>query len=146
MWSATPTPRFPQKLWKIANECKTGAVFWSADGKSILLRYSLFKEEFMSSRSDLFKTDNIASFIRQLNLYGFRKIYDNTHKQTYKIHNDLHEFSNIYFQRNRPDLLDKVARKSILKDRNELLPESAKSAVGNLQYHFFLYLFVIYSL
>lgn len=84
-----------------------------------------------------FKTDNIASFIRQLNLYGFRKVYDNTHKQTYKIHNDLHEFSNIYFQRNRPELLDYVARKSVLKDKNELLPESGKNAVRKLQNHLF---------
>ena len=134
----TPPLRFPQKLWKIANECKTGAVYWSPDGKSILLNYSLFREEFMSSKNDFFKTDNIASFVRQLNLYGFRKVYDNTNKQAYKIHNDLHEFSNIFFQRDRPDLLDKVTRKSaVLKDKNELSSENNKNVVRNF-FSFFL--------
>lgn len=115
---STPYLRFPQKLWKIANECKSGAVTWSPDGKSILLRYSLFKGEFMNMKSEFFKTDNISSFIRQLNLYGFRKIYDHTIK--HKSSPELHEFSNMYFQRDRPDLLEKVARKGILKERNEM--------------------------
>lgn len=129
--SATSQPlRFPQKLWKIANECQTGAVCWSSDGKSILLRYSLFKEEFMSMKNDFFKTDNICSFVRQLNLYGFRKVYDHAQKHGYKGNSDLHEFSNTYFQRDRPDLLDKVARKSaVLKDKNDLWPDDHKSLV-----------------
>ncbi|XP_055944364.1 heat shock transcription factor, Y-linked-like [Argiope bruennichi] len=122
--SNAPPLRFPQKLWKIANECQSGAVSWSPHGKSILLRYSLFKEEFMSTKNDFFKTDNISSFVRQLNLYGFRKVYDHTHKQSYKANPDLHEFSNTYFQRDRCDLLDKVTRKSgVLKDRNDFLSE-----------------------
>lgn len=135
MLPANPPLRFPQKLWKIANECTTGAVYWSPDGKSILLNYYLFREEFMSPKNDFFKTDNIASFVRQLNLYGFRKVYDNTSKQAYKIHNDLHEFSNVFFQRDRPDLLDKVTRKSaVLKDKNELLPENSRIMVRFLHY------------
>ncbi|XP_035233123.1 heat shock transcription factor, Y-linked-like [Stegodyphus dumicola] len=121
--------RFPQKLWKIANECQSGAVAWSPDGKSILLRYSLFKEEFMSTKNDFFKTDNISSFVRQLNLYGFRKIYDHAQKQAYKANPDLHEFANDNFQRSRPDLLDGVTRKSgVLKDRNEFSPEHFKTS------------------
>ncbi|XP_054711258.1 heat shock transcription factor, X-linked-like [Uloborus diversus] len=126
--SNIPPLRFPQKLYKIANECQSGAVSWSPDGKSVLLRYSLFKDEFMSIKSDFFKTDNISSFVRQLNLYGFRKVYDHAHKHAYRANPDLHEFSNSYFQRDRPDLLDKVVRKSgILKDRNDYLLDGPRS-------------------
>lgn len=132
--TALPTSsplKFPQKLWKIANECQTDAICWSADGKSILVRYSLFRKEFMSSQSDFFKTDNIASFVRQLNLYGFRKV--TTHKQTYKSHSDVHEFSNKFFQRRRPDLLERIARKSVLlKDKNELVTITNKFTVRNI--------------
>lgn len=64
--------KFPRKLWDIVNSCTTGAISWSLDGTRILVNYKQFQEEYLSTNS--FKTDNVASFIRQLNLYGFRKV------------------------------------------------------------------------
>ena len=70
--SGSKSAKFPRKLWDIINSCESGAISWSTDGESILVNYKQFQEEYLSANT--FKTDNIASFIRQLNLYGFRKV------------------------------------------------------------------------
>ncbi|KAI1305806.1 Heat shock transcription factor, Y-linked [Halotydeus destructor] len=67
--------KFPKKLFKLANECQTGAIGWTNDGSAIVVNYYLFRTEFLDT--GYFKTKNISSFIRQLNLYGFRKVNPN---------------------------------------------------------------------
>ena len=65
--------RFPEKLWTIIEECDTGAIQWSPNGMSIVIDYSIFQKHYLNDFSH-FKTHNMASFVRQLNLYGFHKI------------------------------------------------------------------------
>ncbi|XP_067137601.1 heat shock transcription factor, Y-linked-like [Centruroides vittatus] len=104
--------RFPQKLWKIVNECQTGAISWSHQGDSIILDYPKFQEEYLESNVDIFKTSNITSFIRQLNLYGFRKVNHYNRESSKRMgQQDFHEFRNEWFLRGRHDLLSKVSRK-----------------------------------
>ncbi|XP_040079406.1 uncharacterized protein LOC115324044 [Ixodes scapularis] len=64
---------FPQKLWRIINECTSGAISWSVDGKVVVIDYANFQSTYMYEQQEIFKTSNMRSFIRQLNLYGFRK-------------------------------------------------------------------------
>ncbi|KAH6948735.1 hypothetical protein HPB50_026093 [Hyalomma asiaticum] len=110
------TVRFPKKLWKIVNECKSGAIAWSEDGTSIVIDYLKFQCEYLDNPLDTFKTKNITSFIRQLNLYGFRKVtphYRTSGKST-ECPTDLpHIFRNDSFVRGRPDLLHEVTRKAV---------------------------------
>ncbi|XP_011703978.1 PREDICTED: heat shock factor protein-like [Wasmannia auropunctata] len=121
--------RFPQKLWRIVNECKTGAIRWSAKGDSILLNYKRFQAEYLDARRPIFKTSNITSFIRQLNLYGFRKIMCHGRDLACNSCNPhLHEFQHENFRADRADLLSKVCRKAGGKVRGCLQHEAARDA------------------
>lgn len=109
--SCTSSLRFPQKLWKIINECNTGAIKWY-DDKSILLDYEKFQDEYLDVKDSVFKTKNVTSFVRQLNLYGFRKNTTHNRELSYNLDNpNVHEFVHDYFRKNRVDLLCKVSRR-----------------------------------
>nr|CAD7410071.1 unnamed protein product [Timema cristinae] len=108
------TMKFPIKLWKIINECNTGAIRWSDKGKSILIDYIIFQDEYLGCCKSLFKTRNITSFVRQLNLYGFRKVTSHYRDPSCNLQNpNIHEFLHSYFQFGRPDLLINVFRKTL---------------------------------
>ncbi|CAN7942438.1 unnamed protein product [Ixodes hexagonus] len=114
------TLRFPKKLWRIVNECRSGAIAWSGDGSAVVIDYSKFQSDYLDNRLDIFKTSNITSFIRQLNLYGFRKVSPQAKlTPSYELSSagapknaDVHVFRNDSFVRGRPDLLQGVARKT----------------------------------
>nr|CAD7569907.1 unnamed protein product [Timema californicum] len=108
------TMKFPIKLWKIINECNTGAIRWSDKGKTILIDYIIFQDEYLGCCKSLFKTRNITSFVRQLNLYGFRKVTSHYRDPSCNLQNpNIHEFLHSYFQFGRPDLLINVFRKTL---------------------------------
>ncbi|CAN7996862.1 unnamed protein product [Ixodes hexagonus] len=119
------TLRFPKKLWRIVNECRSGAIAWSSDGTSVVIDYPKFQSDYLDNRLDTFKTKNITSFIRQLNLYGFRKVSPyfkvSPHSKVPAANAnnaDVHVFRNDYFVKGRPDLLPRVARKTgVLRPR-----------------------------
>ena len=124
--------RFPQKLWKIVNDCKSGAIQWSLNGSTILLDYKKFQEEYLSAKNPIFKTSNITSFIRQLNLYGFRKVTSHNRDPTCNSNNpDIHEFSHENFRSRRPDLLAKVCRKAGNKSRTSERVDNVSTIDGN---------------
>ncbi|XP_076664988.1 heat shock transcription factor, X-linked member 4 [Andrena cerasifolii] len=105
--------RFPQKLWRIVSECSSGAIQWSQNGTTILLDYKRFQEQYLDGGNSIFKTRNITSFIRQLNLYGFRKVTSHNRDPICNSHNpDVHEFLHENFRTGRPDLLSMVYRKT----------------------------------
>ena len=120
-----PTLRFPQKLWNIVNESNSSSLCWSQSGQTILLNYEDFQHEFLQTANSYFKTTNIASFVRQLNLYGFKKI--NSHNRPKEHLNTIssdsmtncvhHEFLHEYFKAGRLDLLSRVCRKTKSKKR-----------------------------
>lgn len=111
--------RFPQKLWKIVNDCETGAIRWSTNGSTILLDYKKFQDEYLGTKNPIFKTNNITSFIRQLNLYGFRKVTSHNRDPLCNSSNpDIHEFLHENFRSGRSDLLAKVCRKAAANNSN----------------------------
>ncbi|KAK3053722.1 Heat shock transcription factor [Extremus antarcticus] len=103
-------PPFIQKLSSfLEGEDHTDLIRWSDDGKSFIV---LDEDEFARTLiPELFKHNNYASFVRQLNMYGFHKtinITDGSLRQSEKARKGLKPpsmYSHKYFQRNRPKLL-----------------------------------------
>ena len=87
----------------------TDLIRWSDDGKSFIV---LDEDEFARTLiPELFKHNNYASFVRQLNMYGFHKtvnITDGSLRQSEKARKGVKPpsmYSHPYFRQNRPDLL-----------------------------------------
>lgn len=79
---------------------------WSDDGNSFVV---LDEDEFAKKLiPELFKHNNYASFVRQLNMYGFHKkvgLSDNSMRASEKKAKSPSEYYNPYFKRGRPELL-----------------------------------------
>jgi len=79
---------------------------WSDSGSSFMV---LDEEEFSKKLiPDLFKHNNYASFVRQLNMYGFHKVVglaDGSLKTSEQRSKPPSEYENPYFKRGQPDLM-----------------------------------------
>ena len=67
---------FPEKLWNLVENPKFDEIQWSDGGQCIYIpNTATFVRNVLHNPSkQIFKTKNFASFVRQLNLYGFRKV------------------------------------------------------------------------
>lgn len=109
---------FPGKLWKLVNDVNYESIRWSSCGTTVIVDPHQFKEEVLRiGEYSIFKTQNFSSFVRQLNLYGFRKLATtasvkfvefNLKHESYS--RPLHCFAHVFFVQHRPDLLAKVRR------------------------------------
>ncbi|XP_071894682.1 heat shock transcription factor, Y-linked-like [Anas platyrhynchos] len=67
---------FPRKLWQLAESEEFKAIWWGHSGTCIVIDKEMFEAEVLGRTSPprVFETERMQSFIRQLNLYGFRKL------------------------------------------------------------------------
>jgi heat shock transcription factor len=84
----------------------TDLIRWSDSGDSFIV---LDEDEFAKTLiPELFKHNNYASFVRQLNMYGFHKkvgLSDNSMRASERKNKSPSEYYNPYFKRGKPELL-----------------------------------------
>ncbi|CAG8984229.1 hypothetical protein HYALB_00004212 [Hymenoscyphus albidus] len=100
-------PPFVQKLSSFLDGAKnTELIRWSDRGDSFVV---LDEDEFAKTLiPELFKHNNYASFVRQLNMYGFHKrvgLSDNSMKASERKNKSPSEYYNPFFKRGHPNLL-----------------------------------------
>ncbi|KAI0333612.1 hypothetical protein GY45DRAFT_1432335 [Cubamyces sp. BRFM 1775] len=104
-------PRFLLKLYEILNDpANEQLIKWSEAGDSFYIYHQeRFAREVLGK---WFKHQNFSSFVRQLNLYGFRKI-SALQQGLLRMDHDAEtiQFAHPYFHRGQPDLLALIQRK-----------------------------------
>ena len=103
-----PLSPFISKLKLLVSEEKyRKAIRWSESGGAILISDGeAFKRQVLDESAEMFKTRNFTSFVRQLNLYGFRKVPVNGKGDPSK----NMEFEHVHFKRDKPELMHLVKR------------------------------------
>ncbi|XP_063239080.1 heat shock factor protein-like isoform X9 [Bacillus rossius redtenbacheri] len=104
-------PAFLAKLWKIVEDPETNDLIrWSAEGASFIIQNTArFSRELLPL---YYKHNNMASFIRQLNMYGFHKVVS-LEAGGLKVDKDEMEFAHPCFVHDHPVLLENIKRKQI---------------------------------
>merc|ERR1711974_313493 len=100
------TAPFVRKTYEIVCDPTTDEIVrWNETGTSFLiLQEHAFQKEVLPK---YFKHDNLCSFIRQLNTYGFRKVSGSKDVST----ESVLEFEQPDFQRDQPNILSRLKRK-----------------------------------
>ncbi|KAL1439802.1 hypothetical protein MTO96_009651 [Rhipicephalus appendiculatus] len=133
-------PAFLVKLWKLVEDEKCNdLISWSSNGQSFIIHnQTQFAKELLPL---YFKHNNMASLIRQLNMYGFRKVANID--QGLRSDREGIEFFHSCFIRGQECLLEYIKRKvpssragAVVPDdgraRNDVLKELL-SDVGSMQ-------------
>ncbi|XP_037022433.2 heat shock factor protein 1 isoform X2 [Artibeus jamaicensis] len=103
-------PAFLTKLWTLVSDPDTDALIcWSPSGNSFhVFDQGQFAKEVLPK---YFKHSNMASFVRQLNMYGFRKVVHIEQGGLVKPERDDTEFQHPCFLRGQEQLLENIKRK-----------------------------------
>ncbi|XP_057348622.1 heat shock factor protein 4 isoform X6 [Manis pentadactyla] len=129
----SPVPAFLGKLWALVGDPGTDHLIrWSPSGTSFLVSdQSRFAKEVLPQ---YFKHSNMASFVRQLNMYGFRKVVSIEQGGLLRPERDYVEFQHPSFVRGREQLLERVRRKvpALRSDDGRWRPEDLGRLLGEV--------------
>lgn len=97
---------FPHKLWRLVNDRRLeSAIRWTPDGQSIEIDQAELGSMCLGKENHWFSSRRPKSFIRQLHLYGFKKV-------------DKNKFVHPHFRRDQPELMNFIKRTYKMRDKN----------------------------
>uniref|UniRef100_A0A3Q0RHK7 Heat shock transcription factor 1 n=1 Tax=Amphilophus citrinellus TaxID=61819 RepID=A0A3Q0RHK7_AMPCI len=130
-------PAFLTKLWTLVEDPDTDPLIcWSPSGTSFhVFDQGRFSKEVLPK---FFKHNNMASFIRQLNMYGFRKVVHIEQGGLVKPERDDTEFQHPFFIRGQEHLLENIKRKvtnvsSVRQDDAKICTEEVNKILNDVQ-------------
>ncbi|XP_065744682.1 heat shock factor protein 2 isoform X2 [Phocoena phocoena] len=134
MKQSSNVPAFLSKLWTLVEETHTNEfITWSQNGQSFLvLDEQRFAKEILPK---YFKHNNMASFVRQLNMYGFRKVVHIDSGIVKQERDGPVEFQHPYFKQGQDDLLENIKRKvsSAKPEENKIRQEDLTKIISSAQ-------------
>ncbi|XP_008840956.1 heat shock factor protein 2 isoform X2 [Nannospalax galili] len=134
MKQSSNVPAFLSKLWTLVEETHTNEfITWSQNGQSFLvLDEQRFAKEILPK---YFKHNNMASFVRQLNMYGFRKVVHIDSGIVKQERDGPVEFQHPYFKQGQDDLLENIKRKvsATKPEENKIRQEDLTKIISSAQ-------------
>ena len=101
--------KFPFKMWDLINDPSSECVHWNNAGDKIVIQVPEFVDKFLPSET--FTTRYYPSFIRQLNIYGFKKFRGTEGAESLTIRK-VDVFHHEYFKRGQ-DVLVKLIKRCV---------------------------------
>uniref|UniRef100_A0A0D9QZ66 HSF-type DNA-binding domain-containing protein n=1 Tax=Chlorocebus sabaeus TaxID=60711 RepID=A0A0D9QZ66_CHLSB len=130
MKQSSNVPAFLSKMWTLVEETHTNEIItWKQNDQFLVLDEQRFAKEILPK---YFKDNNMANFVRQLNMYGFRKaihIDSGTVKQE---RDGPVEFQHPYFKQGQDDLLENIKRK-VSSSKPEENKNSSEKIISSAQ-------------
>lgn len=112
---------FPKKLWDLINDDKYHyCLRWSDDGQLVYLNRDDFEDSYLKTAENQFHTQKAISFVRQMNMYGFRKVDDCF-------------YENDNFKRDSEHLLKNMIRKH--PNKNQINDDISQTSFHNNLYN-----------
>ncbi|XP_072264933.1 heat shock factor protein 2-like isoform X3 [Pyxicephalus adspersus] len=110
MKASSSVPKFLTKIWSLVEDSRNSEyICWSQDGNSfIVLNETSFAKEILPRH---FKHNNMASFVRQLNWYGFHKVMQDESGAARHDKYCSGRYQHPFFKRGQEELLIKIKRK-----------------------------------
>ncbi|XP_051881444.1 heat shock factor protein 2 [Pristis pectinata] len=134
MKQTVAVPAFLTKLWALVEDPDTNEfICWNQNGHGFLvLDEQRFSKEILPK---YFKHNNMASFVRQLNMYGFRKVLNVDGGIVKQERDGPVEFQHPFFKQGQDDLLENIKRKvsSIKPDEAKIQQEGLNAILSSVQ-------------
>ena len=105
--SSISNKKFPFKMWDLINDPSSECVHWNNAGDKIVIQVPEFVDKFLPSET--FTTRYYPSFIRQLNIYGFKKFRGTEGVESLTIRK-VDVFHHEYFKRGQDFLVKLIKR------------------------------------